>query len=813
MTPPPQFPQALLVRMSIAHNYVTTALRTLRTRPGFATISVIGLAVGIAASLLIGQHVLHAWSYDRFHENADRIGRIVRTAEGAAATTAAPLAPLIGQEVPSVETAVRMYLFANTLVHPEPDASLTSRLLVVEEGFFELFSFEVLQGSVKGVLAEPSTAILTASTAKRYFGTTDVVGRTLEVETFGGGTRTVRAVVADPPPASHLQFDLLGSFAVFTQAAFRTDNWQTNWLYTYLLFRYADDLIEADEQIETVVAKHVDQYPSVSVQPLLDVHLHSAHFTADLQTPGNASAVHLLAILAVLILGVAGVNYVNFSTARATRRAPEIGIRKALGAGRPALLGQMITETLVWSLAALLLGIGLALMAGPRIAQWTGLAADTSPVELPIAIGLLASLWLLVGLASGAYPAWILSRYQPQRVLRSQVDAPGGFWLRKVLVAGQLVVSMALLLAAIVVQQQLAHLQTQHLGQQVDPVVLLPLGDGADLDVHGAALRQELQSEASIQAVSITGSVPGEPLSDFRYHLEGQPDNAFMVLNTFFGDAHTIDVLGLSVVDGRGFRSASVADSVAFVLNEAAVQAAVRAAGPAWHDPVGKALTFQTPQGGTWTPLKTGRVVGVVENFAYGSLREPVAPLVLQVLPFTYDHALVQIDANRTDEALTALRDHWAAFSPDPTFRYFFLDERFAQLYETDRRVGMLFQLFAGLAAVIAVLGLLGLTAYTAARRRQEIGVRKVLGATVGQVITLLSREYLLLSVLAFALAAPLAYIGLTRWLTGFAVQTPLTPLPFVAAGFGITLLVLFTVGIQAARAATTDPATTLRSE
>jgi len=788
-------------------------LRSVRRHPTSAAINLMGLAVGLAACLLLGLYVRHELSYDRFHEKADRLARVVRT-EGAA-TSSAPMAPALERTRSEVEAAVRMVQDEGLVLRPgEGEQHVNATGLFVEPAFFRLFSFEQIRGASESVMSAPDDVVVTESTARQVFGTTDVVGRTLR---SGEADRpfTITGVAADPPATSHLQFDLLLPFQLIAEESPRMNNWATNWLFTYVLLSENTSPEELDANLPALFEEHTGEARSSwRVQPMTDVHLHSGHFEYDLATPGSMAYVLLFATVALLILGVACINYVNLATARATRRAMEVGLRKALGADRGHLVLQFLGEAFLVTLVALLLAVGLAGLAAPVYTQLTGipLAAAVAQEPGPLVAGL-GGLWLVVGLAAGGYPSFVLARYEPAQVLRRRPDAPHGLWLRRSLVVGQLVVSIALIAGSVVVREQLAYVQNQHLGGRGEQIVSLPLGEGEGRATRGKTLRRELRRHPGVREVSLTGSVPGTAVSDFQYRLEGQPAGDVVIWDTYFVDPQFADVLGLNVVQGRSFSALRGADSTAFVINRAAAETAEATLGEVWSQPLGKALEFYLPGVESWRLDKRGPVIGVVENFAYRSLHHEVGPLVMQVVPGTFDHVLVQVDAERVSETLAFLEEKWTSLADGQSFSYTFLDDQFARLYRTETRMGRLFGVFAGLAIAIACMGLLGMAAFTAERRRKEVGIRKVLGATATQVVGPLSREYAVLVGIATLIAAPLSYAGLRWWLRDFASHADLGPWPFVGAAALVLGVALLTVGTQAWRAARLDPATTLRDE
>jgi len=794
-------------------NYLKIALRTLRKQKLYAGINVLGLAVGIATCLLIGLYVRHELRYDRFHDAADRTARLVRENS---VLSAAPIGPALQRELPMVEASVRLLMLENVIAHTGGPDRFESDLLFADSTFFDVFSFDVVRGQPETALQRPDGIVMTESAAQQYFGTKDVVGETLTVEAEETVQFTVTAVLADLPSTSHFQFDLLGSFLLVEQFSGRMDNWNTNWLYTYLLLQENARAEQVEAALPAFFERHTGEaWTNWHVQPLLDIRLYSDHLSYDIAPQGNILYVYIFVSAALLILLIAGVNFVNLTTARSVRRAQEIGVRKALGAHPAQLVGQFLGESLLLALCAVAVAVGLAWTAHPIFVDVTGITPQIGLSEGLIVGGVLLLGGLGIGLMAGLYPAFVLTQFQARETLRGRIDVARGGVLRKGLVVVQFVISIGLIAGTLVIHEQLAFVQDASLGFEDEQVVVLPFGDEAQLDVRGDAIVQALEQDPRVERVSLAGSVPGRPVSDFYYRLEGMTEDRDRLpgWDTFFVDMHFVETLDMTMVQGRSFDPNRTSDSTAFVLNQSAVEWAVINVGPEWQNPIGKQLDFYLPGAEEWAVDKTGRVIGVVQDFHYLSMRTAIRPVVLQVYPNTFDQVLVQIGTDDIAGALAHLEEQWNALGVGRPFTYTFLDERFAQLYRSEQQVATLFLYFAGLAVVIACLGLFGLAAYMVEQRTKEVGVRKVLGASTGSIVTLLSADFLKLVGVAFVIAAPVAYWGMQQWLADFAYRVALGPWIFVGAGGLAFVVALVTVSVQAFRAAQTDPVCTLKTE
>ena len=729
--------------------HLSIALRTLRKRWGYTLIHILGLAAGLAVCFLIGRYVVHEWSYDRFHADADDIHRVTQTRRFGTVQELAVTPPLLGPAMkasfPSVEGVVRLVRQSMTVAEGG-DAFRNQAVVTADSSFLEVFSFPVQRGAPPAeALAAPYAAVLTASAAERYFGAADPVGQPIEVQGRGvPGTYTVRAVVADVPETSHLQFDVVASVATIQEEQPQFFSWGSNMFYTYVQLADGTDPASLEAQFDALVEQNLGEEQvgtiAFALQPLTDIHLYS-DLIFDLGGEGSGTLIMVLAAIAVLVLVIAGINFVNLSTARATERAQEVGVRKAMGAGRGSLVGQFLIESLLIAGVATLGAVGLAWLGLPLLNALTGQAFTGAILAQPTVWGGIVGITALVGLAAGSYPALVLSGFRPATVLQSKGSTgTGGTWLRRGLTVAQFVVTIGLIAATIVVYQQFDYIRAKDLVYDADRL----------MDV-----------------------TPG------------------------FTEA-----TGVQVLAGRGFRSRRAGDALGTgLINAAAAQA----------------LGWRTPSEAVGQTVREGdtawRIIGVVDDFHYNALYSAVDPLFIRSRPFAWRRVLVRVPPERADQARAALGDGWEAVVPGRPLELASVRDQRAQLYQTDRRLGQLVGILAGLTVLIACLGLLGLAAHTATQRTREIGVRKALGATVSQIVVLLTTDVLKLIGIALVLAVPLAYLALQRWLADFAYRTEIGVGAFLLAG-GLALVVaVLTVSTQTIRAAATDPVNALRSE
>ena len=801
-------------------NYLKTALRVLRAQFGYALFNLLGLAVGMAACLLIVLFVRHELSYDRYHTQSDRIYRLVEVIEGAEESSSVPFptGPTLQETFPHlVEHAVRFFNFQAptlTLSYEPPGGSLRRfnepRLFFADSTVFEVFDFPLQRGDPRHVLAEPNTIIVTRAMAQKYFGDADPIGKVLQFE--GRHDLRVTGVLGDIPDASHFQLDALISFESLKPINGEIpDTWYWNPCWTYVLLREGVGPETLEDQFPDFVTAHfhpaiVDK-TSMYLQPLTDIHLHS-HLDFEIEANSSMAYVYIFSVIAGFILLIACINFMNLATARSARRAQEVGVRKAVGARRGQLVRQFLGESVGLSLLALLLAVPLARSLLPvmnRMAH-TSLTLDLTDGWL---MGGLVLVAIGVGLGAGVYPALLLSAFDPTQVLKDSL--PLGMQgrsalLRRVLVVVQFALSIVLIVGAIVAFQQLRFLQNARLGFDQEQVVMVPMLR-SELPMRYGAAKDELLTHPGVRAVTIAEDVLGSKYQTGTYRPEGMNDPQ-QYLRMFVHDDF-VEVMGIELVAGRSFSKrrdygGDPAKSVV-LINEAMVE----------H------LGWETPEQAVGKMLARGtEVVGVTRNFHYASLRQRVGPFVLHrlhdqpdMLSFFGRYLAVRIGPDDVPRTLAHIEATWKAFAPHQSFDYFFMDEDLDRLYRAEATLGQLAAAFAILAIAIACLGLFGLVAYTVTQRTKEIGIRKVLGASAPSILALLAKDFVRLVGVAFVLAVPVAYLCVDQWLGGFAYRVVLRPWVFVVAGMLVLLIALLTVSVQSLKTAFASPAQSLHHE
>ncbi len=812
---PTLFYRTLYWSLVMLKNYLIVALRTLRRQKGYAFINIAGLAAGLACCLLILLFVQHELSYDRFHERADRIYRVVEDLStpgntGEITTIPAAFASAATADFSEIEQAVRLFSPPQTPVaygdrlFQEPD------FFFADPAMFEVFSFPLLQGDPQTVLEAPFSLVLTERTARKYFGEADPVGKILTVsDTLDF---RVTGVVQDVPSESHLHFDLVASMTSWEAMAPSIANqWAPHMYYTYLLLAPETSAPALESKFPGLVERNIQLSEGWSfdflLQPLTSIHFHS-HRSGELEANGRLEHVYLFTVIALFILLIACINFMNLATARSARRTREIGMRKVLGAHRRQLVGQFLGEAFLMSLASTALAVVVVILTLPVFNALAGkdLALDMLG-HWPFLVALL-TLALFVGVLAGSYPAFFLSAFRPLAVLKGLTTHTGkqqaASTLRKALVVFQFAVTVFLISGTAVVFNQLHFMRTRHLGFAPEQILVVSSLNGRQAQL-AERFKQEALDYVSVRHVTRSNSLPGRGMIGLSFQAEAMPEDDWRLTNILFVDPDFVETYEMEIVAGRDFSPDFATDTTgSFILNEATV----KELGWTPEEAIGKTAALRRSR---------GRIVGVVRDFNYVSLQETVEPLVLvpTVTPFGSTPVYLSLRL-RTDDlpgTLAQLEDTWRTLIPHRPFTYFFLDDDFDQQYRAEDRLARIFGVFAGLAILIACLGLFGLAAFTAEQRSKEIGVRKVLGASVPGLVGLFARDFLKLVALAFVAAVPVTYLIMQRWLDDFAYRVTLSWEVFLLAGLIALSIAALTVSYQAFKAALANPIDSLRYE
>jgi putative ABC transport system permease protein len=800
-------------------NYFTLALRNLRRNKVFTTINILGLAGGLAACLLITAWVRDEMSYDRY---ATRNGDIYRVNLGTS-PTAAPDYPMVDIAVgpgmaaayPEIETFTRLGRFNDSYVRSGVQQLKEPNLAFVDSNFFEVFDQPFLEGDPRTALIRPNSLIVTKAFAARYFGNSPALGKTLEFSNYG--PVTVTGVIEKIPDEAHFHFD---AFLSWSSNKYKYNTWTNIGYYTYLRLRPGADAKRLEAHFPELVAKYcvpeishdmgislAEARKSInsfvfSLSPLADIHLRS-NTKYELESNGNRLYVLIFSALALFIMLLACANFTNLSTAGAAARGKEVGIRKVMGSLRKQLVAQFLSESILLTAFSMVLALGIALLLLPLFNE-VAHKHFTYNIFFNLPTGIAALVLVgLVGVLAGLYPAFFLSSFNPILVLKGTIQGGRRSLLRSSLVVFQFVVSIGLIVATMMVYRQLHFLQDMRLGYDKDQVVYIQ--DASLLGNNQEAFRQEMLRDKRVVNASISWCVPfsGAAGGTEIYGKAEGADNTKGTIHTFIYniDYNYVATLGLQVVNGRNFSRDFPTDTASGVLIN---ETAVASLGWAYTNPIGKTIVR--------SGQREYRVVGVVKDFHFLSAKLKIAPLML-LLKNNEGGILAKVNTADIRGFLADTRRHWAAYSPKGPFSYYFLDERFAHLYDSEERTGRLFTAFTVVAIFIAALGLFGLAAFMAEQRTKEIGIRKVLGATVGSVMVLVSKEFLVLVGLAFLVAVPLTWWAMAKWLQEFAYRAPVSWWIFPVAGGAALLVAVLTISFQTAKAATANPIKSLRSE
>jgi len=797
-------------------NYLKIAFRSLKRHKGYSFINISGLAIGMAVCMLISIWILNELSYDRFHEKADRICRITIDLE-LGSTLHAPVSltaagPALEFDFPEVITAARIDRPNRVSVKYEDRLFQEADVSYAENAIFDIFTFPFVSGDPKTALEAPYSVVVTESMARKYFGDEDPLGKILRFN--NEKDFSVTGVVEDVPPNSHFRFNMLRSFqTLIAEGDVRDDMWFDLRFYTYLLLDAHVDAKKLEQKLPGFADKYLGKALKASggsiqmhLQPLKSIHLYS-DFERDISTNSDIATVYLFSGIALFVLLIAGINFINLSTARSATRAQEVGMRKTLGAVRNRLIGQFLGESLINSLIAMALAIMLIQLSLPLFNSVIGSELALNIVQTPWLISGFLGLAVIVGMFAGSYPAFFLSSYNPVQVLKGHRKAGGvNSRLRRILVIFQFAISIGLIAGTIVVYKQIVFMKNKELGFDKEQVVIIPQMT-ENLRKSYRSIRTELLSLPGVIDVGASDLVPSRGHLIAPFLPEGFPDDQRMTMDYMDVDDHYIPMMGMEVVAGRNFSEDFATDpEESVIINETAAKKI------GWDNAVGKRFVFRPPPDSGGEVFYVS-VIGVVKDFHLHSLRQRIDPLIIF---FDYDSLLtlsIRIASDNIPHTVGLLEKKWKELDPNRPFNFLFLDDSFDSLYRKEERLKNITFYFSFLAVFIGCLGLFGMASFTAEQRTKEIGIRKVLGASVPRIVCLLAKEFVLLVVVANLIAIPVAYFAMNRWLQSFAYRMAIHPLVFVLSTALSLSIALITVSYQAVQAALSNPADSLRYE
>ncbi|MBU1100227.1 MAG: ABC transporter permease [Bacteroidetes bacterium] len=803
------------------NNTIKITLRNLLKYKIYSVINIAGFAIGLASCMLILLYVNYELSYDSFYEEGDNIYRVsVKGAIGEnainQAVTPPPMAHAMVDEYPEVINAVRVMPTKDMLIRPADNIFIENNFLWADSTFFEVFTYKLLLGDRATVLSEHHTVVLTEKTALKYFGRIDVLGEIIEFEDFT--PYKVSGVCENPPANTHLKFDILASLSSLEWH--NADEWLWNAFHTYLLLKDGADPVALQQKFRALIEKNVgSRLQSITGQTMEefyggggsydyelmnigDIHLHSK-LDFEIESNSDISYVYIFSLIALFILVIASINFMNLSTARSATRGREVGVRKVLGSNKTGLIIQFITESVILTFISMLLAILFVWMLLPGFNSLAGREFDLQIFSNFTSIFLIIITALAVGVLAGLYPALYLSSFNPVVVLKTSLTSVGkGSKLRKGLVVFQFGISILLIISTLIIDGQLSYMQNTNLGWDRDHI--LAIKRAWAIENNEGAIRNEMLQNSNILTFSTSGNIPGREFGASVFNRKGAPRSEQHLLSVMTSKADLQKTFNIKVIEGRFFSEEFTDDTNSVILN----QCAVRELG--LTDPVGDQVRMpgDNPEHDRFVD-----VIGVVEDFHFESMHHKIRPLLIFKHPDWPAYITMKIRPDNIRETVAHVEEVWKKFIPDKPIEYFFMDDDFARLYESEMRTSKIFSSFSLLAIFIACMGLFGLATFTTIQRRKEIGIRKSMGAGTPGIVLLLSKEFSLLVLLANIIAWPAAYYLMRLWLNNFEYRIDINLIYFLAAGAAALLIAILTICYQAIRAALANPVKSLRYE
>lgn len=813
--------------LALLPNFLKVIFRNFLRNKGYALINILGLAVGIAGCILILIYINDEFSYDTFHEKSERVYRVNTDTkwgdqEGISFTSPPPLGRVFTEQIPEVKSSVRFYKPNDQILRNGEIYFKEENIFAVDSTFFNIFSFNLLEGNPESALVKPYSMIITSEIAQKYFWDEPALGESLQLGK-DKNLYTITGIVEPPTSNSHIQFDVLTSIYSYEDVEYFEWSWVWNGVATYVLLEEGVKTLQAQQQIPTIVDANLPAtfkrigfsfeelldnggHWKYDLQPVEDVWLYSSKIGNPLGGSSDILYVYILGTAALFIMIIACINFMNLATARSANRGKEVGIRKTLGSSRSTLAGQFLVESLFYSSVAAIIACLMIDFALPGFNNLAGKNLSFSLIDQPwIFLGLII-LTVTVGLLSGSYPAMALSSYKPSDVLKGNLKSgTKGRGLRNVLVVGQFAISLILIIGTLIVYSQLEYMQNKDLGFDKDQVLIIR--NSESLGTQQETFRKELLKVKGISSATLTTNYPSEAdFTDF-YHPQNSSDKDLMI-GSILTDHAFVETLGIEMIAGRNFRENGEVDRRSMIVNKKT------AANLGWtpEEAIGKKIVYP---GGDY---QTFEIIGVMEDFNYYSLMNPIPNFAFfhrssESYGVNSAYIAAKVSPSEIQQTLTQISSEWESFISDVPFEYVFLDDQFESLYRSQELMGIVFGVFAFIAILIACMGLLGLVAFATEQRTKEIGIRKVLGASSGSIVFLLSKDFAKLTAVAFLIASPIAYFLMQKWLQDFAYSITISADTFLIAAASILSVVFVTISFQSIKAALANPVESLRSE
>lgn len=787
-------------------NLLRTAVRHISKHLGYSLLNILGLTLGISSALLLIIYVADEVSYDRYHEKADRIYRVsskITEPDDAFTWIIAqiPFGPQVVQDYPEVQSFVRFLNMPQTFYKYEDKEYNEEDFFYADSTLFDIFTYKVLKGEVKTALLEPNKIILTEKAAARYFGESDPIGKTI---TSGTNVYEVTGVIQDVPFNSHFRFDALASRNNLPK---QLGSWGNFGVFTYLLFPENFDVKAFETKMQGMYEAYMKPiFGPLNIkieyilEPITKIHLYSEKANEPEPT-GSITYVYIFGIIAIFLILIAAMNYMNLATARSTRRAREVGLRKVVGSRRTPLILQFLTESVIFTLASLVISIIVMIVLLPKFNLLAGKSFDYHIIYSPVGLLALVGIIVAVGFIGGSYPAFFLSRFAPVTVLKGEItQGSAGSLFRKILVVIQFAVSVLMIICTLVVFRQLNYLKSMDKGFDQKNVIGLQLS-GAQMVRKYPVLKTALLENTGIKFVSSTNTAVGGGSSKVIFNVETDQGMAQRGVNFAVVDHDFVKSLGIKIINGRDFQEDMPSDTLQSVLvNETFVKRM------GWTEPIGKKIETY---GG---PGLAARVIGVMKDYHQTGMYNEIESLML-IYRTRNNIVYVRLTGENTAETLAYIESKWKEIYPGQAFEYFYLSERFNRQFEADEKRGLVFTLFTILAILIACLGLFGLASYMVEQRTKEIGIRKVFGANESTILRLISIDFLLLVSIGIVIAIPVAYYVMSDWLEDYVYKTNIS-LALIAMASLLTIVITFlTISYKAYQAAVMNPANSLKTE
>ncbi len=803
-------------------NYLKTAVRNLLRYKGFSLINILSLAIGITGCLVIALFVWDEKQFDRSIEGGENIYRIYEeTTTGNNITHGASVPPayatFLERQYPEVDTTLRILMTGDKFLMEVGDKrNYEEKGWFVESSFFKIFPIKFLKGSQATALTAPASIVISEDLATRYFGTQDPLGKTVSIDK---DTFEVKGVMAKLPGHFHLDFNYLMSLPSAGIEPERMEKWTWHQFYTYVKLKPGASIKQLQDKFQAHVKKEI--HPTLEqtgltflpfFQPLKDIHLKSADFIYDKAIRGNETYVKGLTIIALFVLVIACFNFINLATARSFRRAKEIGVRKVVGADRKQLIIQFIGETVLLSVVSMIVATIATLLILPMLNQFTGKSISFNPFTNPLLGALILVAGILIGILAGIYPALVLSGFQPIKVLKSLKPGSGGNigWLRQGLVVIQFALSALLIVSSLIVYRQIKYLNTKDLGFNKEQVLFFQMRGNVGENLE--TFKSELKRSSNVLSVTSGYGLPGDQYAGDGINLPGKNGDKEYSANVFIGDHDYIKTLGLKIIAGRDFSKEMSTDvKEAFIINETAVKE-LGFGSP--EKAIGQRLHWnEWEPTDSLNPVKKGKVIGVIQDFHYKSLHEKVTTSVIHIYPQVSFKIAVKLNTADMKNTIAFINNTWNKFSPGYPLDFKFMDDTYGKMYKAEENLGSLIWIFTIMAIFIGCMGLFGLAAFSAEQRIKEIGIRKVLGASVLSITALLSKGFVRLVLISSLIAFPIAWWAMNKWLEDFSYRITISWWVFLVAGIAALLIALITVSFQAIKAAVANPVKNLRAE